>query len=159
MADFAVWVTACETKFWPASTFKTAYATNRADVVDDLIEADPAASAVRLLMANRGLWEGQASELDAILRAITGRLARAENSPAEPQLLANRLRQVAASLMKIGIVLKFHKSRDRGRETHHHRAREQRCRQHDFIHFSVRSVHGSGRACFRPGRRACQRDL
>ena len=50
MADFALVVTACETMFWPAGTFRTAYDSNRAEVVEALIEADPVASAVRLLI-------------------------------------------------------------------------------------------------------------
>jgi hypothetical protein len=52
MADFAQVVAACETMFWPAGTFLTAYDINRAEIVDALIEADPVASALRLLMVN-----------------------------------------------------------------------------------------------------------
>ena len=41
-ADFARAITAaCETMFWPAGTFRTAYELNRAEVVEALIEADP----------------------------------------------------------------------------------------------------------------------
>ena len=58
MADFAQAVTACETMFWPAGTFRTAYDLNRAEVVEALIEADPVASAVRSLMVRRQFWEG-----------------------------------------------------------------------------------------------------
>ena len=41
MADFAQAVAACETRFWPAGTFRRAYDVNRAEVVDALIETDP----------------------------------------------------------------------------------------------------------------------
>ena len=116
MADFALVVTACETMFWPAGTFRMAYDSNRAEVVEALIEADPVASAVRLLSVRREYWEGQASDLDGILRAITGNLEGARNWPAEPRILANTLRQLAPSLMKIGIDVRFHKSRDRDRK-------------------------------------------
>ena len=108
--------TACETKFWPAGTFRTAYDRNRAEIVEALIEADPVASAVRLLSVRREYWEGQASDLDGILRAITGNLEGARNWPAEPRILANTLRQLAPSLMKIGIDVRFHKSPDRDRK-------------------------------------------
>ena len=103
MADFAQTVTACETIFWPSGTFRTAYDLNRAEVVEALIEADPVASAVRSLMVSRQFWEGQASDLDNRLRAITGNLEGAKNWPADPRILANTLRQLAPSLMKIGI--------------------------------------------------------
>ena len=116
MADFALVATACETKFWPAGTFGTAYDCNRAEVVEALIEADPVASAVRLLSVRREYWEGQARDLDGILRAITGNLAGSMNWPAEPRILANTLRQLAPSLMKIGIDVRFHKSPDRDRK-------------------------------------------
>ena len=113
MADFAQAVTACETMFWPSGTFRAAYDLNRAEVVEALIEADPVASAVRLLMVHRQFWEGQASDLDKLLRAMTGNLAAAKNWPADPRILANILRQLAPSLIKIGIDVRFHKSRDR----------------------------------------------
>ena len=115
MADFAMAVTACETMFWPAGTFRTAYDINRADIVEAMTEADPVASAVRSLVDSRGFWEGQASDLDNMLRAITGNLAGGKNWPADPRILANTLRRLTPSLMKIGIDVTFHKSRDRDR--------------------------------------------
>lgn len=116
MADFALAVAACETMFWPSGTFKTAYDANRADVVEALVESDPVASAVRLLANSREAWEGQASDLDNILQALTGHLEGAKNWPADPRILANRLRALAPSLMKTGIDVRFHKSRDHDRK-------------------------------------------
>jgi hypothetical protein len=113
MADFALVATACETKFWPAGTFRKAYDINRTEVVEAMIEADPVAAAVRLVMVHRQFWEGQARDLDNMLRAVTGHLERAKNWPADPRILANTLRQLAPSLMKVGIDVRFHKSRDR----------------------------------------------
>jgi hypothetical protein len=46
MADFALWVTACETALWPAGTFWSAYCGNRDEVVEGVIDADPAAFSV-----------------------------------------------------------------------------------------------------------------
>ena len=97
MADFAQAVTACETMLWPAGTFRTAYDVNRAEIVEALIDADPIASAVRSLMVHREFWEGQASDLDNLLRAITGNLGGAKNWPADPRILANTLRNCAIS--------------------------------------------------------------
>src|SRR5262249_18226293 len=53
MADFALWATACETTFWPAGTFWTAYCGNRDEAIEGVIEADPIADAVRALMSKR----------------------------------------------------------------------------------------------------------
>ena len=92
MADFAQAVTGCETMLWPGGTFRTAYDVNRAEIVDALIDANPIASAVRSLMVHRQFWEGQASDLDNLLRAITGNLGGAKNWPADPRILANTLR-------------------------------------------------------------------
>lgn len=116
MADFALVVTAGETMFWPTGTFRTAYDSNRADIVEALIEADPVASAVRLLSVRREYWEGQASDLDGILRAITGNLEGAKNWPADPRILAIKLRQLAPALIKVGIDVRFDRAHDRGRK-------------------------------------------
>lgn len=78
--------------------------------------ADPVASAVRLMMINRQFWEEQARDLDNMLRAITRSLDGAKNWPTDPRILANTLRQLAPSLLKIGIDVSFHKSRDRDRK-------------------------------------------
>ena len=50
MADFALWATACETALWPAGTFWSAYCGNRDEAVDNVIEADPVAAALRAMM-------------------------------------------------------------------------------------------------------------
>ena len=53
MADFALWATACETALWPAGTFWSAYCGNRDEAVENVIEADPVAAAVRAVMEER----------------------------------------------------------------------------------------------------------
>ena len=67
-------------------------------------------------MVNRPFWEGQASDLDNRLRAITGNLGGAKNWPTDPRTLANTLRQQAPSLLKVGIEVRFHRARDRDRK-------------------------------------------
>lgn len=70
MADFALWVTACEPALWPARTFWAAYCGNRDEAVEGVIDADPIAAAVRALMATRTEWAGTATELlsDCLIR-------------------------------------------------------------------------------------------
>src|SRR6516162_1055181 len=58
MADFALWITACEPELWPAGVFRRAYAANRRAAIDNIIEADPMASCIRAMMANRTIWTG-----------------------------------------------------------------------------------------------------
>jgi hypothetical protein len=53
MADFAVWVTACEGAVWKPGIFLSAHSTNRAEMDETVIEADAVATAVRSLMAAR----------------------------------------------------------------------------------------------------------
>ncbi|MGA9442590.1 MAG: hypothetical protein WBV18_04105, partial [Methyloceanibacter sp.] len=72
MADFALWATACETAFWPAGTFWSAYAGNRDAAVEDVIEADPVAAAVRVLMDNQTAWSGTATDLLGVLTQAVG---------------------------------------------------------------------------------------
>jgi hypothetical protein len=115
MADFAIFATACETCSWPAGSFVSAYQANRADAVESFLEADPVASAVRTFVAKRTMWTGTATEVDGILRAMSGNTENTSGWPAEPRLVAVRLRELAASLVKVGVIVTFTKARDRGR--------------------------------------------
>ena len=96
MADFALWVTACETGLrsedgmpWPKGTFWAAYSRNRDEAVEGIIEADPVAAAVRAFMAKqpaeqaakqvqaptqtlRTVWTGTASDLLGALAGVVG---------------------------------------------------------------------------------------
>jgi hypothetical protein len=115
MADFAQTSARCETAFWPAGTFMAAYDANRAEIVDALIEASPVASAVRSLTLKCECWEGQANELDDVLRSINGNLAETKGWPSSPQILVKTLRELAPALLKVGIEFKGHRSHDRAR--------------------------------------------
>src|SRR5262245_5027505 len=63
MADFAFWVTACETAFWPAGTFMRAYEANRKAATENVVDADPVAARVRKIMAECSSWTGTAADL------------------------------------------------------------------------------------------------
>jgi hypothetical protein len=108
MADFASWATACETALWPAGTFWTAYCGNRDEAVEDVIDADPIAAAVRAMMADRPQWTGTASELLCVLAEAAGeRITRSKAWPDSPRVLSGRLRRAATFLRKIGIEIGF----------------------------------------------------
>jgi hypothetical protein len=63
MADFTLWASACEAALWPAGTFARAYEANRRAAIENMIDADPVASCVREIMAQRKSWIGTAAEL------------------------------------------------------------------------------------------------
>ena len=110
MADFAMWATACETAIWPAGTFWSAYCSNRDAAVEDVIEADPVAAAVRALMSARTEWKGTASNLLVALgEVVEERIAKSKTWPDNPRALSGRLRRAATFLRKIGIEVDFTK--------------------------------------------------
>jgi hypothetical protein len=108
MADFAIWATACEPALWPAGTFALAYAANRRAAIDNIIEADPIASRIRAIMANRSIWTGTASDLWRLCsqgahEGISSGSGWAKN----PQTLAGRLRRAQTFLRSLGIEIAF----------------------------------------------------
>jgi hypothetical protein len=108
MADFALWATACETGLWPAGTFMAAYTGNRDEVIDNVIEGDPVAAAVRSLMSTRTVWTGTASDLLGALSEVVGEAGqRSKSWPDHPRALSGRLRRAATFLRKIGIEIGF----------------------------------------------------
>jgi hypothetical protein len=120
MADFALWATACEGAVWEDGTFWRAYAGNRDEAVDSVIEADPVGSAVRSLMASRTEWTGTASDLLGALFGEAGETVRqAKTWPATPRALSGRIRRVASFLRKVGVDIVFAKEgRARTRTIH-----------------------------------------
>ena len=116
MADFAHWATACESAIWQAGTFSAAYGGNRDEAVDGVIDADPVAAAVRLLMGEMKERSGRtkrtetASALLAALEEVAGeRVAKSKTWPDNPRALSNRLRRAATFLRKLGIEVSFHR--------------------------------------------------
>jgi hypothetical protein len=108
MADFVLWVSACEGALWPAGTFLRAYNMNRRVAVDDAIDVDPLAASIRALMAARRSWTGTASDL---LRAAAGIGSGAPEGlaswPKNPHALAGRLRRSQPFLRTIRIEIVF----------------------------------------------------
>jgi hypothetical protein len=108
MADFALWAAACETALWPAGTFARAYAANRRAAIDNIIEADPVASRIRAIMANRTIWTGSASDLLLLCseRAREG-ISSGNGWAKNPRALAGRLRRAQTFLRSLGIEITF----------------------------------------------------
>jgi hypothetical protein len=116
MADFAKWATACEGAYAAPGTFMRAYAGNRADAVETVVEADHVAMAVRKLMATRIEWKGTATDLKEALEVYVlgpeGRQRPPKGWPGSPHALSGDLRRAAAALRKTGLEVEFSR--------HHH---------------------------------------
>jgi hypothetical protein len=108
MADFALWAAACETALWAAGTFARAYAANRRAAIESIIEADPIATCLRTIMADRTMWMGSASDL----MRLYAQSAREDVSTGgawtkNPRALAGRLRRAQTFLRSLGIEITF----------------------------------------------------
>ena len=108
MADFALWAAGCEPALWPAGTFARAYTSNHQAAIESIIEADPIATCVRTMMANRTMWTGSASDL-LRLCAETARDEFSSGTPGtkSPRALAGRLRRAQTFLRTLGIEITF----------------------------------------------------
>jgi hypothetical protein len=118
MADFAHWVSACETVLWPAGTFARAYAANRRTAIERVIDGDPVASRIREILAHQQSWTGTAAELlrygvcprDAAWAIRSG-------WPKNPRALAGRLRRAQPGLRSLGIDIVFSREGRAGTRT------------------------------------------
>jgi hypothetical protein len=109
MADFALWVAACETGFRPEGAFEAAYSNNRRDAIENIVEADPVAARVREIMADRAQWAGSASDLLLAGANVAGNPMVGNRSgwPKSPRALAGRLRRAQTFLRTLGIEIVF----------------------------------------------------
>ena len=116
MADFALWVTACERALWERGAFAIAYRGNRDDAVESVIEADPVATALRTLMAGRKEWSGKAADLLGALAEVAGdKVTKAKTWPDSPRALSGRLRRAAPFLRKVGVTIDFDREKKAAR--------------------------------------------
>lgn len=108
MADFALWITACEGKLWAAKTFAAAYADNRDEAVDLVIESDTVALAIQSLLATTGTWTGTATQLlNELSNHVSEAERRAKSWPTKANTLSGRLRRAAPALRRTGIAIAF----------------------------------------------------
>jgi hypothetical protein len=115
MADFAIWVAACEGALWPVGTFSKAYHQNRAEANETIIASDAVALAVRSLMQKQRIWEGFVAELLPMLAEEAGPIqTRSKSWPTSPGALSGRLRRAAPNLRRSSINIIFGKHRAKG---------------------------------------------
>jgi hypothetical protein len=106
MADFALWA-ACETALLPPGTFARAYEANRRAAIESMIDADPVASCVREIIAQRKTWIGTAAELLSFGLGYSGDRLSWRSWPKNPRALAGRLRRAQTPLRSLGIEIVF----------------------------------------------------
>jgi hypothetical protein len=112
MADFTMWVTACESAFgWPEGTFLAAYERHRQDINELALESSVMVPALRALMAERNVWIGTATELLPILsRLVQPEVRRERGWPKTPRDLSAKFHRLAPNLKSTGITVQFEKT-------------------------------------------------
>jgi hypothetical protein len=105
MADFALWIRACEDAIWSAGMHLAAYEANREESVDIVLDSDPVAAALRQLLQERAEFRGTCAALLAELapRAGGDHVRRSQQWPRTPRGLSGQLTRLAPALRKIGI--------------------------------------------------------
>ena len=84
-----------------------AYEANRRAAIDGVIEADPVATFVRKIMAERSAWAGQASDLLQARLDEKNAPSGTAAWPTNPRALAARLRRCQTFLRTAGIEIAF----------------------------------------------------
>jgi hypothetical protein len=109
MADFAKWICAAEPVLgWAEGTFLDAYSRNRAESNAFALEASVLAVPIERI-ANRGPWQGTATELHSLLIAesILDRCEEARPYPKTPKDLSGSLRRLIPNFKQVGILVEF----------------------------------------------------
>jgi len=115
MADFALWITACEGRLgWAPGSFMDAYEANRMAAVSATLEADLVGLAVKSLMADKQKWTGTATLLHETLSLLITETQRrfSKTWPTTAHHLSGRLRRIAPVLRKIRIDVAFSRDTD-----------------------------------------------
>jgi hypothetical protein len=107
MADFALWATACEGKFRAPGMVERAYLNNRTEAIKNTVDADPVATLVREIMAERVQWTGTASDLLQVGMNGAADVVARPGWPKSPRALAGRLRRTQTFLRFLGIEIVF----------------------------------------------------
>ena len=118
MADFAIWVVACEKGLsWQPGTFLEAYTANRSSAHDVVIESSMIGPEILSLLATHESWEGNSTELLAALEDNANEKTKGRRSwPANARKLSSDLRRIAPNLRATGIDVTFSKTTDRSRK-------------------------------------------
>jgi len=125
MADFAIWATAAEPALGLSEgSFMDAYRGNRADTIQETVEADVVGTAILALMGQLDVsigaldWEGSCKELKFELEKFTDEAVKKSRVwPQTPRALSSRLRRLVTFLRESGINITFHGKGAKGQRT------------------------------------------
>jgi hypothetical protein len=118
MADYAQWISACETAIWSAGMHLSVYETNRQEASDTVLDADPVAMALRQYMDGRSEHTTTATELLATLGEHAGEhLRRSRQWPTSAKGL--QLARLAPALRRVGITIDHSREPGTGRRLIH----------------------------------------
>ena len=85
-----------------------AYAVNRRAAIESIIEADPIATCLRTIMADRTMWMGSASDLMRLYaQSARDDISAGGAGIKNPRALAGRLRRAQTFLRSLGIEITF----------------------------------------------------
>lgn len=120
MADYALWIRACETAIWHAGMHMAAYETNRGDAVEMVIEADPIAMALCRHMEGRTEHTTTATDLLADLTGQVGdQVRRGRQWPQSGRALSGQITRLAPALRRVGITFTADREGHTGRRLLH----------------------------------------
>jgi hypothetical protein len=108
MADFITWTQAREAAYWTPGAIHAAFNSNAADAVENVLEGDTVAAALRSWFAAQhcSAWRAETGELLAVLNDWAAIEVKREKAwPRNPQALRSRLTMAAPSLRKVGIAI------------------------------------------------------
>ena len=116
MADFALWIKACEEAVWQVGMFMGAYEVNREDAVDIVLDSDLVATALRQHMKTRLDFEGTATELLTVLNGVVSeQVRRSKLWPLNGKALSGQLKRLAPALRRAGITIEHSREGHSGR--------------------------------------------
>lgn len=106
MADFAEWVTRCESAFeWSVGTIVNDYNSNKREAIEAGLDSDYLASAIRKILQRENQYQGTATALLEEIRK-TSPDVREKHLPTI-RTLKNKLQRLAPALRKIGIEYEY----------------------------------------------------
>lgn len=108
MADFAIWINACEEALWEKDTFMKAYTENINVTVAKVIGDDIVASQVLALFERQMHWTGSSTALlEKLSLQVEESVTRTREWPGNHRALSQKLRRIATPLRHHGVDISF----------------------------------------------------